>query len=155
MPDIEAHGLKNQKHQEIGDNMNKRTRPRQALPAKQIEDKNNSESEDSSDCFDDTHDSGVIDYNPDQVPNETSKYWFCFLLGFFLTNNYYIVTVTEPTPAEIENTFKNIKNMLFDSTEDVINAQIGSNLKDDVKNSIGRYIHGTDVNKHIQQVISE
>ena len=65
------------------------------------------------------------------------------------------MTVTEPTPAEIENTFKNIKNMLFDSTEDVINTQIGSNLKDDVKNSIGRYIHGTDVNKHIQQVISE
>ena len=65
------------------------------------------------------------------------------------------MTVTEPTPAEIENTFKNIKNMLFDSTEDVINAQIGSNLKDDVKNSIGRYIYGTDVNKHIQQVISE
>ena len=65
------------------------------------------------------------------------------------------MTVTEPTPAEIENTFKNIKNMLFDSTEDVINAQIGSNLKDDVKNSIWRYIHGTDVNKHIQQVISE
>ena len=74
MPDIEAHGAKSQKHQEIGDNMNKRTRPRQSLPAKQIEDKNNSESEDSSDCFDDTHDSGVIDYNPDQVPNETSKY---------------------------------------------------------------------------------